>query len=82
MGRQPRIAGVQEWLYVVIVAGLTLYLVIGVVAWTWMIVSGIPAPDAFATILAAITGALAGIVTPLRAPGTATRTDAPDGPGE
>jgi Na+/H+ antiporter NhaA len=64
---------VQDWLYVVIVAGLTLYLVIGVVAWTWMIVSGIAAPDAFATILAAISGALAGIVTPLQPPGANRR---------
>jgi Na+/H+ antiporter NhaA len=69
MGRQRRIERVQEWLYVVIVSGLTLYLVIGVVVWTWMIMSGVPAPDAFVTILAAITGALAGIVTPLQGPG-------------
>jgi Na+/H+ antiporter NhaA len=47
-----------------------LYLVIGVIAWTWMILSGIAAPDAFATILAAIAGALAGIITPLSAPGS------------
>lgn len=63
-----RIQGVQEWLYVIIVASLALYLVIGVLAWTWMILSGVPAPDAFTTILAAIAGALAGIVTPLQAP--------------
>ena len=63
-----KVQGVQEWLYVIIVASLSLYFVIGVVAWTWMIFSGIPAPDAFTTILAAIAGALAGIVTPLQAP--------------
>jgi hypothetical protein len=34
MTSPPRIQGVQEWLYVVIVASLALYLVIGVVAWT------------------------------------------------
>jgi len=77
MGRQPRIDGVQEWLYVVIVTGLTLYLVIGVLVWTWMILSGIAAPDAFVTILAAITGALAGIVTPLQGPGSRTQGQAP-----
>lgn len=63
-----RIQGVQEWLYVIIVTSLALYLVIGVVAWTWMILNGIPAPDAFTTILAAIAGALAGIVSPLQGP--------------
>lgn len=80
MTRRAWIEGVQEWLYVVIVVGLTLYLVIGVIAWTWMIVSGIPAPDAFVTILAAITGALAGIVTPLQPPGTSARRAAPPEP--
>ena len=68
MAQQPRVQGVQEWLYVVIVGALALYLVIGVLAWTWMILAGIPAPDAFTTILAAIAGALAGMVTPLQPP--------------
>lgn len=76
MARPPRIRGVQEWLYVVIVTGLTLYLVLGIVAWTWMIMTGVSAPDAFVTILAAITGALAGIVTPLRGPGSGARQPA------
>jgi hypothetical protein len=67
---RPRIEGVQEWLYVIIVASLALYLVIGILAWTWMILVGIPAPDAFTTILAAIAGALAGMVTPLQGPPT------------
>jgi hypothetical protein len=69
MTTQRRIEGMQEWLYVVIVTALALYLVIGVVAWTWMILAGIPAPDAFSTILAAIAGSLAGVLSPLRAPG-------------
>ncbi|MFP4635848.1 MAG: hypothetical protein ACLFRD_08305 [Nitriliruptoraceae bacterium] len=64
---------VQDWLYVVIVGALALYLVIGVVAWTWMILTGVAVPDAFATILAAIAGALAGIVTPLSRPGSRER---------
>jgi hypothetical protein len=68
VAEQRRIQGVQEWLYVVIVGALALYLVIGVLAWSWMILAGVPAPDAFTTILAAIAGALAGIVTPLQAP--------------
>ena len=69
MGNQRSMQTVQEWLYVVIVAALALYLVIGVIAWTWMILRGITAPDAFAAILAAVTGALAGIVAPLQSPG-------------
>lgn len=64
---------VQDWLYVVIVSALALYLVIGVVAWTWMILTGVEVPEAFATILAAIAGALAGIVTPLSRPGARDR---------
>lgn len=68
MERQRSIQDIQAWLYVVVVAALGLYLVIGVLAWTWMILSGVAAPDAFATILAAIAGALAGIVTPLQRP--------------
>ncbi len=63
-----RIQDVQEWLYVIIVASLALYLVIGVLAWRWMILAGIPAPEAFTTIQAAIAGALAGIITPLQPP--------------
>jgi hypothetical protein len=64
-----RIEGVQEWLYLVIAVALALYLVIGVIAWTWMIFAGIEVPGAFGTILAAIVGSLAGILSPLRPPG-------------
>lgn len=71
MDKPKLIQGPQEWLYVVIVSALALYLVIGVVAWTWMILVGIAAPAAFSTILAAIAGALGGILSPLRAPGSA-----------
>jgi hypothetical protein len=64
-----RIQGVQEWLYVVIVGTLALYLLIGLVVWAWLILTGRETPGAFATILAAIAGAFAGIVTPLQGPG-------------
>lgn len=47
-----------------IVSAFALYLVIGIIAWSWMILAGIPAPDAFSTVLAAVFGALAGIVRP------------------
>jgi hypothetical protein len=67
---QPRrVDGVQEWLYVIIVAALALYLVIGIVVWGWLILTARTTPEAFATILAAVAGALAGIVAPLQGPG-------------
>ncbi len=70
MGPQRQLVAVQEWLYVIIVASLALYLVIGVAAWSWMILSGTEAPPAFTTIIATIAGGLVGIVTPLRGPAT------------
>ncbi len=71
------IEGVQEWLYLLIASALALYLVIGVIAWTWMILTGVTVPPAFATILAAIVGSLAGILSPLRPPGrSGSRPDA------
>jgi hypothetical protein len=65
-----KIEGAQEWLYLAIAMALALYLVIGVIAWTWMILAGVDVPPAFATILAAIAGSLAGVLSPLRPPGT------------
>lgn len=64
------IRGMQEWLYVIIVGALAAYLVIGVVAWSWMILVGASTPEAFTTVLATIAGALAGVLSPLRAPGS------------
>lgn len=68
MADPPKIQGPQEWLYVLIVGALALYLVIGVIAWSWMILAGIPTPGAFTTTLAAIVGALAGVLSPLKGP--------------
>jgi Na+/H+ antiporter NhaA len=70
MELQRRLISAQEWLYIIIVASLALYLVIGVVVWAWMIFSGITAPEAFTTIIATIAGGLVGIATPLRGPAT------------
>lgn len=42
---QREIRGMQEWLYVIIVGALALYLVIGVIAWTWMILAGRATPE-------------------------------------
>jgi hypothetical protein len=74
---ERRIQGVQEWLYVVIVGTLALYLLIGLVVWAWLILTGRQTPDAFATILAAIAGAFAGIVAPLQGPGSRRRDEDP-----
>jgi hypothetical protein len=59
---------VQEWLYVVVAAALALYLVIGVVAWTWMLLDGIDVPSGFTTVLATIAGGMIGALGPLRPP--------------
>ncbi|GEM_PF-3321056 len=64
--------GHQEWLHLVIVVALAAYLIIGIIAWVWMLVVGIEVPDAFATVLAAIIGAFAGMLSPIRRPSRAT----------
>lgn len=78
--RQRRLAEIQDWLYVVIVASLAAYLVIGVVAWTWMILSGVSAPDAFTTILATIAGGLVGVLAPLGGASSEGHTAREQGP--
>jgi hypothetical protein len=66
----------QDWLYVLIVGSLALYAVIGVIAWTWMIIRpDVETPPAFATVMAAVIGALAGIVAPLSSPSSRERSD-------
>jgi hypothetical protein len=80
MREQRSIEGLQEWLYLVIAFALAIYLVIGVIAWTWMILADVEVPAAFGTVLAAIVGSLAGILSPLRPPGT-SRTSGRSGDG-
>ena len=63
--RERRLARLHDWLYILIVGSLALYLVIGVVAWSWMLLTGVAAPGAFTTILATISGGLVGILAPL-----------------
>lgn len=63
--REHRRAEINDWLYIAIVAALALYLVIGVIAWTWMLLTGVSAPGAFTTILSTIAGGLIGILAPL-----------------
>ncbi len=74
---RPR--SVQEWMYLIIVSALAAYLVIGILAWTWMILAGVSAPEAFTTVLAAVVGALAGMVAPLQGPGRAGSASAEGG---
>lgn len=52
-----------NWLYVLIVASLGVYFVIGGVAWAIIAYEGRNVPDSFATILATIAGGLVGILT-------------------
>jgi Na+/H+ antiporter NhaA len=63
--RDHRLAVINDWLYVVIVGALALYLIIGVIAWTWMLLTGVSAPGAFTTVLSTIAGGLIGILAPL-----------------
>lgn len=70
MARQrDTLAGVQEWLYVVIVVALSIYLVIGVVVWGWLLLTDRSVPTGFATVLSAIIGGLIGVLAPVRPPG-------------
>ena len=59
--RQP--PRLPNWLYVLIVASLGVYFVIGGAAWAIIAYEGRDVPDSFATILATIAGGLVGILT-------------------
>ncbi len=63
--RQRRLAAMQDSLYVIIVGALAAYLIIGVLAWSWMLLAGVAAPAAFTTVLSTISGGLLGILAPL-----------------
>lgn len=54
----------EGWLYAIVIGSLALYLVIGVIAWTWMILAGVDVPSGFTTVLSTIAGGLIGIVAP------------------
>jgi hypothetical protein len=72
----PKIKSIHGWLQVIILGSLALYLVIGVVVWSWLILSGVPAPGGFTTMLGAVAGALAGIASPLHGPTSTTDVNA------
>ena len=83
MAASRNFEGPKEWLSVIVVVSLALYLLIGLVAWVWMILAGIDVPAAFGTVLAAIIGSFAGVLTPLRVPSGRDREagEARSGPG-
>jgi hypothetical protein len=60
------LARVHEWLYVVIVVGLSIYLIIGVVVWGWLLLTDRSVPTGFATVLSTIIGGLIGVLAPVR----------------
>jgi hypothetical protein len=64
MQLQRRPSGIPDWLYVAIVAALSVYFVIGGIAWTMFIYNGVAVPDSFTTILATIAGGLVGVLAP------------------
>lgn len=69
--RAPRRAGLPNWVYVLVVAALGVYFIIGAVAWVIMAYEGRAFPDSFATILATIAGGLVGVLTPAGTSGNA-----------
>jgi hypothetical protein len=73
MQLQRRPSALPDWLYVVIVAALGLYFIVGGVAWTTFIYNGVPVPESFTTILATIAGGLVGVLTPTGGPSRAAR---------
>lgn len=82
MQLQRRSNGVPDWLYVAIVAALSLYLVIGGIAWAMFIYRGVPVPDSFATLLATIAGGLVGVLAPSAGgSSSSSRQDGPPLPG-
>lgn len=53
-----------DWLYLLVVASLGIYFVVGGVAWAIIAYDGREIPDSFSTILATIAGGLVGVMKP------------------
>ena len=64
MQMRPSRQGLPNWLYVLIVASLGVYFIVGGVAWAIIAYEGRNVPDSFSTILATIAGGLIGLLTP------------------
>ncbi len=71
MQRRP---GLPNWLYILVVASLGIYFIIGGVTWAIIAYEGRDIPDSFSTILATIAGGLVGVLTPS---GTSRSSEAP-----
>ncbi len=59
-----RRGGVPSWLYILVVASLGLYFIIGGIAWAIIAYNGRNVPDSFSTLLATIAGGLVGVLAP------------------
>ena len=70
-----RQAGMPNWLYVLVVAALGIYFVIGGIAWVVFAYQGRNFPESLATMLATIAGGLVGILAPSGTQGTAATTN-------
>ena len=70
MQSRLRRTGIPSWLYVLVVASLGVYFIIGGIAWAIIAYDGRNVPDSFATLLATIAGGLVGVLAPA---GSSTR---------
>lgn len=77
MGSRPAL---PNWLYVLIVASLGIYFIVGGVAWAIIAYEGRDVPEAFSTILATIAGGLVGLLMPA-SPSQAPSQQDQGGPG-
>jgi len=64
MQSRLRRTGLPSWLYVLVVASLGLYFIIGGIAWAVIAYEGRSVPDSFSTLLATIAGGLVGVLAP------------------
>jgi Na+/H+ antiporter NhaA len=67
--------GLPNWLYILIVASLGVYFIVGGIAWAIIAYEGRDVPDSFSTILATIAGGLVGLLTPAGAARSASRPE-------
>ncbi len=61
---QTRSRALPNWLYILIVASLGIYFIVGGIAWAIIAYEGRDVPEAFSTILATIAGGLVGLLMP------------------
>lgn len=75
MQTRLRRTGLPSWLYVLVVASLGLYFIIGGIAWAIIAYEGRDVPESFSTLLATIAGGLVGVLAPA---GTSVRSKGDD----